>query len=155
MKAKYDLIWNEQLGNYKFKELFGILERQNLPLRTRLMEWQQSQPPDRNLLDLFYLFSTAINSGVTLDYPSDDGGYLFGIFCPKMMSYGLVDKIETKNEQLNLMEVKYQTSELGYKFFSLLEKIDFRSQFAERLRLEEQEIYAHHKIEKQKDSPRK
>ena len=51
-----------------------------------------------------------------------DGGYLYGILAPKLVGYGLLDKIETKNLQFDIMDIKYQTSEIGHKFYALIEK---------------------------------
>lgn len=47
---------------------------------------------------------------------------MYGVLAPKLVGYGLLDKIETKNLEIDLMDTKYQTSEIGHKFYALLEK---------------------------------
>jgi hypothetical protein len=121
-KKKPD-IGMEPMGNFTFKELYQILQKQNLPVGTVGMGYSGIQPPAENLLTLFQLYVPILNAGVTLEYISQDGGYLFGVLCPKLIGYGLVDKIETENKELHLTEVKYETSELGKKFYSFVEKV--------------------------------
>lgn len=122
-KRKADPIWDEQVGNYKFKELYRILANQNLPIRTVGMGYSGRKPPEDDLLNLFHMYSAFLNKGVNLDDDYGDGGYLYGVLAPKLVGYGIVDKIETKNLQIDVMDVKYQTSEVGLKFFALLEKV--------------------------------
>jgi hypothetical protein len=122
-KNRKDPIWDEQIGNYTFGELYSILQRQNLPVGTVGMGWSGQKPPDDDLLTLFHRYSSFLSKGITLEDQLDDGGYLYGVLSPKLVGYGIVEKIETKNLQLDLMDIKYQTSELGHKFFALLEKV--------------------------------
>lgn len=118
-----DPIWDEQIGNYTFRELYSILQSQNLPVGTRGMSWSGQKPPNDDLLTLFRLYSPLLNKGITLEDRLDDGGYLYGVLSPKLVGYGIVEKIETKNLRIDVMDTKYQTSELGHKFFSLIEKV--------------------------------
>jgi hypothetical protein len=119
---KIDPIWDEQVGNYKFKELYKILSNQNLPIGTVGMGYSGKKPPQEDLLTMFHAYTTFFNKGIKLEDDNDDGGYLYGVLAPKLVGYGLVDKIETKNLKIDVMDVKYQTSEVGHKFFALLEK---------------------------------
>jgi hypothetical protein len=121
-KKKTDPIWDEQVGNYKFKELYQILQNQNYPIRTNGMSWSGQKPPEEDLLTMFHTSSTFFNRGLNLEDDLKDGGYLYGILAPKLVGYGLLDKIETKNLQIDVMEIKYQTSEIGHKFYALIEK---------------------------------
>jgi hypothetical protein len=121
-KKKTDPIWDEQVGNYKFKEMYQILQNQNYPIETNGMNWSGQKPPEDDLLTMFHTFITFFNRGLNLDDNLEDGGYLYGILAPKLVGYGLVDKIESKNLQIDVMDIKYQTSEVGHKFFALLEK---------------------------------
>jgi hypothetical protein len=57
-----------------------------------------------------------------LESDLDDGGYLYGVLAPKLVGYGLVNKLESKNLQIDVMDIKYETSEVGHKFFALIEK---------------------------------
>ncbi|AEE49467.1 hypothetical protein Halhy_1575 [Haliscomenobacter hydrossis DSM 1100] len=121
-KRKSDPIWNEQVGNYKFSELYHILANQNFPVETRGMSWLGRKPPEDDLLSMFYTYITLFNRGLSLDDELNGGGYLYGVLAPKLVSYGLIDKIEAKNLRIDVMDIKYQTSELGHKFYALLEK---------------------------------
>lgn len=121
-KKKIDPIWDEQVGNYKFKELYHILSNQNFPVGTVGMNWSGQKPPEDDLLTMFLTFITFFNRGLKLEDNLDDGGYLYGVLAPKLVGYGLLDKIETKNLQIDVMDINYQTSEVGHKFYALLEK---------------------------------
>jgi hypothetical protein len=121
-KKKTDPIWDELVGNYKFKELYHILANQNYPVRTVVMEWSGQTPPEDDMLTMFHLYIPIFNKGINLNDELDDGGYLYGVLAPKLIGYGLLDKIETKNLQIDVIDTKYQTSEVGYKFYALLEK---------------------------------
>ncbi len=125
LKIKNDPIWDEQVGNYKFKELYQILLNQNLPVGTAGMRWSGRKPPEDNLLTMFHTYITFFNRGLNLSDKLDDGGYLYGVLAPRLVGYGLIDKIETKNLQIDVMDIKYQTSEVGHKFYALLEKSIF------------------------------
>lgn len=125
-KPKKDPIWDEPIGNYNFRELCQILQGQNFPVRTLGMEMTGRQAPKEDLLFLFNLYITHLNQGIKMEDHIDDGGFLFSVLAPKLLSYGLVDKLEVKHEQLDIMEDKYQTSEIGHKFYSLLQKIQYR-----------------------------
>ncbi|MES2381181.1 MAG: hypothetical protein V4538_09075 [Bacteroidota bacterium] len=119
---KNDPIWDEQVGNYKFKELYKILSSQNLPIKTVGMRFSGYEPPEDNLLKMFHAYSTYFNKGVDSEDDLFDAGYKYNVLAPKLFGYGLLDKIETKNLELDIMDIKYQTSEVGFKFFALLEK---------------------------------
>ena len=121
LEKKNDPIWNEQIGNYTFEELYKILSSQNYPVGTVGMGYSRINPPENDLMSMFHAFSPILNRGIGMDYEADEG-YLYGVLPPKLVSYGLVDKIEIKNLEIDVMDIKYQTSENGYKFFALLEK---------------------------------
>jgi len=121
-KKKIDPIWDEQVGNYKFKELCQILSNQNFAVRTAGMVWSGRNPPEDDLLTMFHSYISFFNRGLNLDEDLEDDGYLYGVLAPKLVGYGLLDKIETKNLQIDVMDIKYQTSQVGHKFYALLEK---------------------------------
>ena len=121
-RKKADPIWDEQIGNYSFKELYEILLNQNYEVGTNGMGYSGRKPPKDNLLTLFHNYSPLLNRGIDLDDNIDDGGYLYGILAPKLVGYGLVKKLESKNLEIDVMDLKYETSENGHKFFALLEK---------------------------------
>ena len=86
------------------------------------MDQSGQKPPEDDLLTMFHNFITFFNRGVDLDDNLEDGGYLYGVLAPKLLGYGLLNKIETKNLQIDVMDIKYKTSEVGHKFYALLEK---------------------------------
>lgn len=88
------------------------------------MKYSGQQAPKESLLQLFMLYAPIINMGVDLHKPHEDGGYLFGALCPKLVSYGLVTKTVTEKAKLGGIEmIRYDMSELGHKFHSQLEKL--------------------------------
>ncbi len=123
LTVKKDSIWDEQIGNYKFKELYTILKRQTLPVQTTGMQWANRQAPTDDLLHQFCTNKIFLNKGVTMDSPLEDGGYIWSVFCPKMMDYGLVSKTDYIDERTKYSMIKYQITEDGNKFYSLVEKI--------------------------------
>lgn len=130
IKNKVNSIWNEKIGDYTFKELHKVLREQNFPVRTRAMEWSGQKAPKDNLLSLYCFFKPYLNMGVTLDLKIGDGGYLYGVFCPKMVSYGIIEQIVIKNLEKGHETIefyKYQVTPIGHKFYNLLEKTKFVS----------------------------
>lgn len=126
VKIQDDPIWQEVVGDYTFIELYNILHRQNLLLRTKAMDLQGRQAPNDDLLKLFYMYNSFLNVGVTINSPSDDGGYLYGILCPKFMSYRLVGKQQFISDRTHLIMIRYEITELGRKFYGLLEKSNYK-----------------------------
>lgn len=120
-KKKSDPLYDEQVGNYTFKELCQVLQKEKIEMQTILMEWNRQKPIDANLLSQFIAFAPTLNQGVTFEFPHDDSGYTYALFCPKMMTYGLVDKLPAKHHSDIDMEV-YQLSELGKRFLALWDK---------------------------------
>jgi uncharacterized membrane protein len=118
-------IWDEQIGNYKFKELYSILQGQVYKIQTVGMKYAGRKAPVDNLLILFMAYAPKMNKGVTLDSSHDDSGYLYGVLCPKFVSYGLVIKTIIREQELGDVELlRYETSDLGHKFHSLVEKVN-------------------------------
>lgn len=122
-KKKTDPIWEERVGNFIFKELYEILKNKNLPVQTKGMEFSNRKAPGEDLLTMFYTRSTYFNRGIDLDDNIGDGGYTYGVLAPHLVGYGLIDKIEYNYRNTGKKAIKYQTSEDGYKFYSLIEKI--------------------------------
>ena len=125
-KINKELIWNEQIGNFTFKELYQILSNQKLQIRTQSMIWRDQLPPDEDLLTLFRTYCLLFNIGVDMEESLSDtrySGYTFGILAPKLIGYGLLEKIEIKSFEIDYIDIKYQTSEVGHRFFALLEKV--------------------------------
>lgn len=119
-KKKADPLYDEQVGNYTFKELCQVLQKEKIEGQTVIMEWNREKPIDADLLSQFITFAPTLNQGVTFEQPRDSG-YMYALFCPKMMTYGLVDKIAAKHHSGIDMEI-YQLSELGKRFLALWDK---------------------------------
>lgn len=121
IKRKNDLLYNESVGNYTFRELCQVLQSEKIETQTILMEWNKEEPINADLLSQFMVFAPVLSQGVTFEHPHGDSGYLYALFAPKMETYGLVDKISAKHHSGIDMEV-YQLSELGKKFIALVNK---------------------------------
>ena len=121
-KKKQNPYLLEKIGNYTFGELMTILMNKKPRGRTVSMEWGKENTPDKDFLTLFYNYYSYFNRGVKLDDNYDDRGFIYGILCPELVGFELLDKIVTKNERLNIDEIHYQVSENGKKFHSLIEK---------------------------------
>lgn len=123
LRNKKDPIWDEQIGNYTFKELYIILQNQNLIMKNELMRYTGREAPTEDLLILFRTYSAFLNKGITLEDNLGDGGYGYSSLAPWLVNYGIVEAIEKKNRQLDEMDIVYKTTVLGHKFFSLIEKV--------------------------------
>ena len=123
-KNKKDPFWDEQIGNYTFKELHNILLTESMPVRTKGMEMFGRDAPTVNLLFLFQVYYSVLNSGFGFGDNIDDGGYLYGVFAPRMIGFGLVEEYQKPNDDLpDRTDVAYKTSALGHKFHASLDKL--------------------------------
>jgi len=123
-KKRKDPFWDEQMGNYTFKELYNILLTETMPVRTKGMELFGRNAPNDNLLFLFQVYYSTLNSGFGFGDNIDDGGYLYGVFAPRLVGYGLVDEYQKPNDDLpDRTDVAYKTSALGHKFHAALDKL--------------------------------
>ena len=120
-------IWNAQIGNYTFEELYAELQGQSYNVQTMAMKLVGRKASEDNLLVLFMAYAEQMNQGITLHSSNDDSGYLYGVLCPKFESYGLVTKtIINKLDLADVEILRYETSELGHKFYALVEKVNRR-----------------------------
>ena len=123
-KNKKDKFWDEQMGNYTFKELYNILLTETMPVRTKGMEMFGHVAPTDNLLFLFRLYYISLNTGFGIEDNIDDGGFLYGVFAPRMVGFGLVEEYQKPNNNLpDVSDTAFKTSELGHKFHSSLDKL--------------------------------
>ncbi|MEJ7677203.1 MAG: hypothetical protein WKG06_04885 [Segetibacter sp.] len=67
-----------------------------------------------------------------MDTHLEDAGYVYGILCPKLLTYGLVKKIDVHSKELNDTIDRYETSPEGYKFLALLERYQLKQKEQER-----------------------
>jgi hypothetical protein len=123
-KKRKDPLWDEQMGNYTFKELYNILITETFPVTTMGMQMSGRAAPNDDLLMLFRMYYTYLNKGIDFDDNIQDGGYLYGVLAPKLVGYGLVEAFEKPLRDLpDQTEVAYKTSELGHRFHASLEKV--------------------------------
>ena len=54
--------------------------------------------------------------------PGDQGTFMYYSLGPKLMSYGLLEKVERASEGA-VKELFIQTSPLGYKFYAALQRL--------------------------------
>ncbi len=120
LKKKPDPLYSEMIGHYTFSELVQILENEKTLMNPILPALRGSEPIEANLIQQLMLYRRELNMGVTFELPHGSN-YLYADFCPKMMTYGLIDKIPGKHDSGIDMET-YQLSELGKKFISLWER---------------------------------
>ena len=123
-------IWNEQLGDYTTKELYLILLKQTLPFRTRGMMWSDEKPPADNLIILLSKYEIFFSHGVSNLDNIHDGGYAYGILAPKLLQYQLVG-CKTEKDKHDIEKITYQTSDLGRKFISNLERLGIKHESIE------------------------
>lgn len=126
-------LFDVQVGNYTFKELVQIMQRERLQISTFGMKMSGYNPPDEDLLFLFKAYYSSLNKGFGFDdIIEGDGGYLYNILAPRFVGFGLVD---THKQPLNDLpdksEVAYKMNDLGRHFHSLLEKWELQYQLKE------------------------
>lgn len=123
-RKKKDPLWDEQIGNYTFKELYNILITQTFPVATNGMQMSGMPAPTDDLLMLFRVYYTYLNKGVDFDDNIQDGSYLYSVLAPKLLGYGLVEAYQKPlNDLPDRSEVAYKTSGLGHKFHASLDKV--------------------------------
>jgi hypothetical protein len=116
--------WDEQIGNYTFKELYNILLTENMPVQTVGMQITGRPAPRDDFLFLFRVYYTSLNKGFGIEDNLDDGGYLYSVFAPRLVGFGLVNEYQKPDENLpDRTDVAYKTSELGHKFHASLDKL--------------------------------
>jgi hypothetical protein len=119
-----DPLWDGQMGNYTFKELYNILLTETFPVTTMSMKISGTPAPTYNLLLLFRTYYTYLNKGIDFDNNIHDGGYLYNALAPRLVGFGLVEAYQKPlNDLPDSTEVAYKTSELGYRFHASLEKV--------------------------------
>ncbi len=114
----------KMVGNYRFGDLNNVLLTSYIEL-PRHMQYQVGLK-ELDLLTAFRIFISQFNFGIGWDHPTDEGDFLHYNLGPKLMSYGLCEKVPSidNNTEGNINSYIIQTSENGYKFFALLESYD-------------------------------
>ncbi len=123
-KKRKDPLWDEQIGNYTFKDLYNILLTETFPVKTVGMQMSGMPAPTDSLLFLFRIYYTYLNKGIDFEDNINDGSYLYSVLAPRLVGYGLVEVYQKPLSDLpDQMETAYKTSELGHKFHASLEKV--------------------------------
>lgn len=110
----------EKIGNFVFRELHNALLTHKLNLPKSLVSDELGAKMD--ISTLFILFQRQLNIGVNWDQLGDQGMFAFYDLGPILMSYGLTEKASEKNKTDTLGLDIIQTSELGMKYLSHVEK---------------------------------
>jgi len=114
--------FGEQIGNFRFFELFNILisRKQKIPESIAL----QSGISESNHLILFMYYVSLLNIGVDSNNPGGEhGNFIFYQLGPQFISFGLCEKVKSINKIGDSEVWSIQTSETGRKFFSWAEKL--------------------------------
>ena len=123
-KNRRDPFWDQPIGNYTFKELYNILLTQTMPVATTGMKISGQPAPPDNLLHLFRVYYTFLNKGMGIEDNIQDGGYLYSVFAPRMVGFGLVEIYDKPDNNLpDVTDPAYRTSPLGHKFHAALDKL--------------------------------
>lgn len=116
--GKFDI--EQIVGDFSFRELYNALLTHRIDLPASL---RSSQPDSKcDLLTLFILYQRQLNIGIEWDHPGDQGNFMYNSLAPTLMTYGLAEKASSKNKTDSLGLDIIQTSEVGYKFYALLER---------------------------------
>jgi hypothetical protein len=123
-RTYFDGLRHAKIGEYKFKELYDILKAEFVTERTQGMRYGDRQPPNISLLEQLIVYYTLLSDGVDLETPVGDGGYVYGILCPKLHLYGLLSKTERSSSRGTGQRFQfYQVGEDGKKFWATLNKL--------------------------------
>lgn len=110
----------EVIGHFTFRELHNSLLTHKIDLPNSLRSQELGNQLD--LMTLFVLFQRQLNIGVSWDQPGDQGMFLYHDLGPTLMSYGLTEKAPEKNKADTLGLDIIQTSNIGQKYLSMVEK---------------------------------
>lgn len=137
----YKTFLSQKIGDYRFADLNNIL----LTSYQEIPKVLQHQIGDAKL-DLLTLFKMTIplySSGMDWDNPNDESGFLYYHLGPRLIIYGLLERIPSLNNNTagNINSFTIQPSQNGFKFFALLESLE---------RIENTEEYEKEFDEKQK-----
>ncbi len=131
----------QKVGNYRFGDLNNILLTTYVELPHSFRHKVGLKELD--LLTLFKLFISQLNTVIGFDHPTEEGGFIYYNLGPKLISYGLCENIPSLNNNTagNINTYDITTSKVGYEFFALLEIYE---------RMENEQFYENEFYEKQK-----
>jgi hypothetical protein len=137
---------SQEIGDYRFGDLNNILltSYQEIPL---VLQFEMGHK-ELDLLTLFKITIPLYCSGMDWDNPNDESGFLYYRLGPRLISYGLLDRVPsiTNDTNQNINSFTIQPSKEGFKFFALLESLE---------RIENSESYQNEFEERQKTSSAK
>lgn len=133
IKSKYfDKKKRVKIGHFTFIELYDILRIEYVHERTEGMRWSFQQPITANLLDQFIGFHPILSQGVDFNTRLQDGGYVYGILCPKFYGYGLLDKVSKEEKDVDITTHSYSLSDNGKLFWATLNKSSIKNRKKEQ-----------------------
>lgn len=133
IKSKYfDKKKRVKIGHYTFIELYDILRTEYVHERTVGMSWSFQEPITANLLDQFIGFHPILSQGVDFNTRLQDGGYVYGILCPKFHGYGLLDKVSKEEKDVDVTTHSYSLSDNGKLFWATLNKASIKNRKQEQ-----------------------
>jgi len=128
--------WNAKIGNFTFKQLYDIMRTETIPEQTMAMQLNREDISDIPMLDLFIGFHSILSMGVDLE--TRDRGILYGLLCPKLHLFGLMDKQDFRYENPDLTTHQYTMSENGKVFWAILNKLSIPNRLKEHKQLQRQ-----------------
>jgi hypothetical protein len=81
-------------------------------------------PTELNYLTLFHNNYSRFIQGIYAEDDFNDNAFLYRVLCVDFVGYGLLEKVIDKDLQTNKINISYQISDNGQKFYSLLEKAE-------------------------------
>lgn len=135
----YKTFLSKQIGNYRFGDLNNVLltSYQEIPVTLQF----DMGSKELDLLTLFKITMPLYCSGMDWDNPNDNSGFLYYRLGPRLISYGLLERIPsiTNDTDQNINSYTIQPSQDGFKFFALLESLEriensesYQKEFEER-----------------------
>ncbi len=106
----------QKVGLFSFRELYNALLTHKIKTPSGLLEHGAEETSE--LLKLFIFYQQNLNIGVQWDHDH----YTYYTLGPALMSYGLTEKVPTTNKLDSVGSEMIQTSQIGYEFYSLIEK---------------------------------
>lgn len=110
------------IGHYKFGHLHNVLLTTYIELPNELRF--KANADDLDLLTCFRVFTPTYSTGIGFNHPLSEGDFLYYQLGPKMLAFGLCEKVISDIDDNGTPNYYIQTSENGYKFFALLESYD-------------------------------
>lgn len=123
-KFKGHSLWDEQLGNYSFWNLYRIMSNKFIGANALGIEASQNSLSSHNILILFYDYSSYLSTGITSINPSNDSRFGFLYLAPELIPFQLVEADNVYNgDKSQIIKTTYRFTALGLKFHASLSKV--------------------------------